>query len=81
MVRVGTTAVPAAYGTAFDLGTLAINKGKSVRSTYTPDQLAFDNLLVNRNIPADTDLELSMVAGTGSPAGTGVMFCEIIWDA
>jgi hypothetical protein len=78
-VQVGTTATPAAYGTAFDPGALAINKGKSVRSTYTPDQAAFDALLVNRVIPADTDIELSMVAGVGTPAGTGTMFCDIIW--
>jgi hypothetical protein len=78
-VQVGITATPAAYGTAFDLTTLAVNKGRSVRSTYTPDQAAFDALMINRVIPADTDVEIGLLAGVGTPGGVGNVFCEVIW--
>lgn len=81
-MSVGITGTVGAYGAAFDFGVLAINKSKSIRSTYRPTDAGFATYILNKGrIPADVDLIATWVAATGGgAAGAGMGFVEIRWD-
>jgi len=80
-VSVGTTGSAAAYGAAFDVGTLTAPSAKTVASTYHPSEAGYSTYMVNQVLPADTLVQLSIVAAAGSGnAGVGDAFMLIAWD-
>lgn len=80
-VSVGTVATPAAYGAAFDVGTLTAPEAKSVASTYRQTDTGWTTYMVNQDIPADTLVQLTCTAAAGSgAAGVGNPFMIIAWD-
>lgn len=80
-VSVGTTGSAAAYGAAFDVGTLTAPSAKSVASTYHPADAGYATYMQNQVLPADTLVQLSIVAAAGSgAAGVGDAFMVIAWD-
>lgn len=79
-IAVGTTSDPDAYGDELDLNALADNDYKSVRSTYAETATGFTTLMVNQEVPADTEIYLSCTVATGSPTGQGVPFVIIDWS-
>ena len=76
---IGTAADPDAYGEEFSFDAAADLTSKSVRSTYdsAEDKTAFDAVMVNRNLPADTAVILTMTGVAG--AGIGTPFMIIDW--
>lgn len=83
MMAVGTVADQDAYGNEFDFGALAIADGtKSIRTAYREAiDAGFDTYMLNRELPADTVIKVTCVAGTGSGlTGIGVPFVDIIWN-
>lgn len=79
-IAIGTTSDADAYGEEFDLDGVADNDGKSVRQTYRPDESTWDSYMVDRTIPADTEIYMTFTGATGSPTGQGTGFVDIIWD-
>lgn len=80
-VSVGTVASAAAYGALFDVGALTAPEAKSVASTYTPTDTSWATYMTNQEIAADTLVQLTCVAATGSgAAGVGNPFMLIAWD-
>ena len=81
MMSVGTIADPDYYGDEFDFGALAINAGgKSVRETHYPGSAGFTSKMLIREIPADSVVMVTLVAGTGSGlTGQAVPFVDIKW--
>lgn len=81
-IAVGSTSDPDAYGEEFSLNGLAINHAKSVRQTYDPiaDSTNWATYMVERDIPKDTEVVVTVDVGTGSPTGQGVPFVIIDWD-
>lgn len=80
LVAVGTAADPDAFGEEFDMVELANDTGKTVRSTYLDDEIYVDAVIVDRFIPADTIVRMTLTAPTGgTPAGIGQPFMVIDW--
>jgi hypothetical protein len=81
-VAIGTTADPDAYGDELSLGTLADKAGaKSVLTDTRPGTTAYDALMLNRSLPADTAVVVTCTAPTGgTPAGKAVPFVDIVWE-
>lgn len=80
LIAVGTAANPDAFGEEFDMVECAASTGKTVRSTYTDDEIYVDEVIVDRFIPADTIVRLTLTAPTGgTPAGIGQPFVVIDW--
>lgn len=78
-IAVGTTSDPDAYGDELDLDGVADNDYKSVRSTYAEHDTGFTTQMVDRDLPADTEIYVTCTAGVGSPTGQGVPFVVIDW--
>lgn len=81
-INVGTASDADAFVKELDLQGLAINDAKSLRSTYdeASDKVAFDAVMVDPVIPADTKIVLTCVAASGSETGKGKPFLVIDWD-
>lgn len=80
-VSVGTVSSAAAYGAAFDVGTLTAPSAKTVASTYRPSDTGWATYMVNQWLPADTLVQLTCVAAAGSgAAGVGNPFMIIQWQ-
>ncbi len=84
VVAVGTPSDADAYGDEFDMGALADNNGKSVRSTY-PNAYPFGTtigtyILSQGKIPADQEVVLTCTGAVGTPTGQAVPFVTIDWD-
>jgi len=81
-IAVGTSTNPDAYGEEIDLDGLAVNKAKSVRIDFDEiaDATDFDALMVDRDLPADTDIYITCTGAAGSPTGIAVPFVIIDWD-
>ncbi|MGH6791584.1 MAG: hypothetical protein ACRECF_02460 [Methyloceanibacter sp.] len=79
-IAVGTAADPDAYGDEIALGAQAVDTVESLRTLYDPvaDKAAFDALLVQPHLPADTAVVMTVVDDTTS--GIGEFFMEIVWD-
>lgn len=79
-VAVGTSTDPDAYGEELALGALAVNTPMHVRGEYDEiaDKTDFDALMVERDIPADTAVYLTVVDDTTT--GIGTFFAIIDWD-
>lgn len=80
-VAVGTAANPDAFGEEFSLATVAAGDARTVRTVYDDDVAIYvDAVIVDRFIPADTKVLLTLVAPTGgTPAGIGQPFAVIDW--
>ena len=79
-IAIGTTSDPDAYGDELDLNALADNHGKSVRSSYLETESGFTALMLNREIPADTEVVITCATAVGSPTGQASPFVEIDWQ-
>lgn len=78
-ISVGTTSDPDAYGDELVLHGLADNDATSIRMLYSEQDAGFSTAMVNRNIPADTELYVTCIVATGSPTGQAVPFVIIDW--
>lgn len=81
-IAIGTTSNPDAYGEELDLNALADNEATSLRILYDEiaDATSFDALLVEPDIPADTEVYMTLTGATSSPTGQATAFCIIRWD-
>lgn len=83
-MSVGTAADRDAYVEEFSFGALALGGGKSLRSTYDPgpDKTSWETyVLADGVIPADVEVVLHAIAGTGSGlTGQAQPFVAIRWD-
>lgn len=79
-IAIGTAANPDAYGEEFTLNGCADAASRTVRSTYDEiaDATAFNALMVDRNLPADTTIQVTMTGAAA--AGIGTPFVVIDWD-
>jgi hypothetical protein len=79
-LAVGTSSDPDAYGEELAMGALAVNTPKHVRGLYDEiaDATSFDALMVERDIPKDTAVYLTVV--DDASAGIGVFFAIVDWD-
>lgn len=77
-ISVGTATDPDAFGDEFILNGAAAGSAKTVRSTYAEHEQGFKNHMVNPNLPADTDIVVTMTGA--SAAGIGTPFVVIDWD-
>lgn len=79
-LSIGTAADPDAYGDELAFGGLALEGVSSVRSLYdeVADATSFDALMVAREIPANTYVQLTIV--DDSTTGMGSFFVVIDWD-
>jgi hypothetical protein len=79
-VAVGTAADPDAYGEEIAIGALAVDGVKTLRTMYDPgkDKAAYDALVVQPILPADTKVVLSITKATTT--GIGTFFMTIEWD-
>jgi hypothetical protein len=82
-MSIGTAADKDHYGEEFDFGALAVaSGGKSIRSTYAYDDLAHiaTYILNDGALPADTPVEVTLLAATGSGlTGMAIPFVKIDW--
>jgi len=80
-IAVGTTSNPDAYGEELDLDALAADDATGVRILYDEiaDATNFNALMVDRDIPADTEVYCTCTGATGSPTGIGVPYVVIDW--
>ena len=81
MISVGTAADPDHFGEEIAIGVLAVDTPKHLRGLYDPiaDKTSFDALLVIKDIPADTLVQLTIT--DDASAGIGTFFCIIDWAA
>lgn len=79
-IAVGTTSDPDAYGDELDLNGLADNSSTSILELYHPTEAGYSIYMLNRNLPADTELYMTLTAATGSPTGQATAFVEIDWQ-
>lgn len=80
-IAVGDGSDVDAFGEEFSLATVAAGSGRSVQSVYESDGIYNENVIVNRHIPADTDVTLTFVAPTGgTPAGIAQPYVTIDWS-
>ena len=79
-ICVGSTSDADAYGDNLTLNALADNHGKSVRSTYLEPEAGFATLMVDREIPADTEVVITCATAVGSPTGQAAPFVDIVWQ-
>lgn len=77
-LAVGTSTDPDAYGEELAMGALAANGVKSVRADHAEPSDGFDALMVDRNIPADTPVYLTIV--DDSTSGIATFYAIIDWD-
>ena len=79
-VAVGNAADADAYGEEFDVDGLADADQKSVASENDPiaDKAAYDALMVEPDLPADTAIKVT-VTGVAA-AGIGTPFVKVRWD-
>lgn len=80
IMSVGTPSNADAYGEEFDLGALADNSGKSVRSTYHEYESGWSTYMVDQEIPADQEIMVTCTAAAGSPTGKAIPFVVIDWS-
>ena len=81
-MEVGKSGTLAAYGVAYDFGTLSTTGGsKSPRTDLQTDDATWRSAaFVDADIPKDTIVYCTMVAATGGgAAGIADFFAEIIW--
>lgn len=80
MMAVGKTGDTDAYAEELDFGALAANTSASLRSMKTPAQIKADYVRPNMEIPADTQVFVTCVAGTGSGlTGQALPWVKIRW--
>lgn len=81
-MEIGSPTDSDAYGKNFDFGALALDTGKSVRSTYgqyDATNLALYLTEASKTIAADAVIEMLCIAGTGSGL-TGMAIPFVILD-
>lgn len=79
-MSIGTAADADAFGDELDFGALALDTPASLRSLYYPSDAGFASHMVNDQIPADTKVQVTCLAGTGSGlTGQAVPFVVIDW--
>ena len=78
-ISVGTTSDPDAYGDEIVLHGLADNDATGVRILYTPQDAGFTALMLDRELPRDTEIYCTCIAATGAPTGKGTPFVIIDW--
>lgn len=84
-IAIGTTSDPDAYGNELDINALADNDAKSILQTYNPagsssDQTNFATYMIEPDLPADTEIYMTLTGATGTPTGQGTAFVDIAWD-
>lgn len=77
-LAIGTSSDPDAYGEELSIGVLAVNTPKTVRTLYSEQDSGFDTQMVNREIPADTAVYMTIVDDAAT--GQGTWFCIIDWQ-
>lgn len=79
-LAIGTAADPDAFGEELAFGVVAVDTVKSVRTLYDPnkDKAAYEALIVDPTIPADTLVQMTIVDDAST--GIGDFFCIIDWD-
>lgn len=88
-VQVGINGTLAQFGAPFDVGVLTAPNAASVAATFrraadppaTGVNVNWSNLMVLEDIPAGTQVLLSLIGATGAgAAGVGTVFMIIAWD-
>lgn len=79
-IAVGTTSDPDAYGDELVLHGLADNDATSIRMLYQEHDAGFATYMLNRELPADTEIYVTCTVATGSPTGQAVPFVDIVWQ-
>jgi hypothetical protein len=79
-IAIGTTSDPDAYGDEINLNAVADNDCKSVRSQYLESEAGFAALMIQRELPADTEIYMTLTGATGAPTGQGTAYCDIDWS-
>jgi hypothetical protein len=79
-ISVGTTSDPDAYGDELVLHALADNDATSIRTLYHEQDSGFATYMLNRELPADTEIYCTCIVATGSPTGQGTPFVIIDWQ-
>lgn len=77
-IAVGTATNADAYGEEFILNGGADNSARTVRSTYDERSDEFKALMVDPDLPADSDVVVTMTGA--SAAGIGTPYVVIDWD-
>ena len=77
-IAVGTSSDPDAYGDELSIGVLAVNTPKTVRTLYSEQDAGFATQMVNREIPKDTAVYLTIVDDAST--GIGTWFAIIDWQ-
>jgi len=76
-IAIGTASDPDAYGEEFAMGALALDTPKSIRTTYDEHDSGFSTYMVDRNLPADTAVVMTIV--DDSTSGIAEFFMTIDW--
>lgn len=81
-IAVGSTTDADAFAEEMDLQGLADNSGQTARSLYGDDVavLYSSTAIVDKQIPADTEVVVTCTAATGSPTGIGTAYVVIDWQ-
>ena len=76
-IAIGTTSDADAYGDELDINAVADNDAKSVRSENYENSTNFNALMIERDLPKDTEIYMTLTGATGSPTGQGTAFVDI----
>lgn len=77
-LAIGTAADPDAYGEELAFGVAAVDTVESIRTLYTEHDSGFTTQMVNREIPADTLVQMTIVDDAST--GQATFFCIIDWQ-
>lgn len=77
-LAIGTAADPDAYGEELAFGVAAVDTVESIRTLYTENDSGFTTQMVNREIPADTLVQMTIVDDAST--GQATFFCIIDWQ-
>lgn len=79
-ISVGTPSAAAAYGAEIVLQALPADDATSVRMLYNEQDAGFATLMVERDIPKDTEVHMVLTSASGSETGQGTAFVDIDWQ-
>lgn len=77
-IAIGTSSDPDAYGDEFAMGALAVNTPKTIRTTYAEHDTGFTTYMLDRELPADTAVYMTIV--DDSTSGIGDFFLIVDWQ-
>lgn len=79
-ISVGTAADPDAYGEELVLTAVTTTTPIDIRSLYSEQATGWTTYMVDRELPADTAVYMTLIGATGSPTGQATAFMTIEWN-